>query len=256
MLSALAVPPTARRNKRSGLLRSSPDRLPTAEPRGRDAVTQVQEQDEAQEEPTPTVSPETVIEEEAEEEAAHERETAGDEPTEARGPQMDSEKDVRALQKKLTTERERHSAKLGVILGDAATDILACPLCFEGLMGFVLPGDAASLPEAQKAAALTFLGQEIGSEVPQTPETETCSRCDGYGVTKNPTRSPHHETSMCGPCGGQGYVKLSTPMLPVTEFPPDVFTPASSGNGIVAPCPLCGAVNSAGRPHFCNPQPQ
>jgi hypothetical protein len=48
----------------------------------------VQEQDEAQEEPTPAVSPETVIEEEAEEEAAHERETAGDEPTEARGPQM------------------------------------------------------------------------------------------------------------------------------------------------------------------------
>jgi hypothetical protein len=256
MLSALAVPPTARRNKRSGLLRSSPDRLPTAEPRGRDAVTQVQEQDEAQEETTPAVSPETVIEEEAEEEAAHERETAGDDAAEGRASGPQNEREVKALGKKIDAERERHAKKLGDLLGDAAPDALPCPLCFEGLQGFVLPGDAASLSEAQKAAALTFLGQEIGSEVPQTPETETCSRCDGYGVTKNPTRSPHHETSMCGPCGGQGYVKLSTPMLPVTEFPPDVFTPASSGNGIVAPCPLCGAVNSAGRPHFCNPQPQ
>jgi hypothetical protein len=219
-------------------------------------VTQATEQDETQEETTPAVSPDTVIEEEAEEEAAHERETAGDEPTEARGPQMDSEKDVRALQKKLTTERERHSAKLGVILGDAATDILACPLCFEGLMGFVLPGDAASLPEAQKAAALTFLGQEIDGGMPQTPETETCSRCDGYGVTKNPTRSPHHETSMCGPCGGQGYVKLS-PTVPQLSSVPHVVTAADAqANGVVGPCLICLAPNSAGRPHFCNPQPQ
>jgi hypothetical protein len=219
-------------------------------------VTQEQEQDEAQDEPTPAVSPETVVDEEAAEEEANEAETGGDEPTEARGPQMGSERDLRNLEKKLTGERDRHAKRLGDLLGDAATDALPCPLCFEGLMGFVLPGDAASLPEPQKAAALTFLGQEIGSEVPQTPETETCSRCDGYGVTKNPTRSPHHETSMCGPCGGQGYVKVTPQQPTVVEFPNAVFTPAAVGNGVTAPCSRCGAPNLEGLPHFCNPVQQ
>jgi hypothetical protein len=219
-------------------------------------VTQVQEQDEAQEETTPAVSPETVIEEEAEEEAAHERETAGDDAAEGRASGPQNEREVKALGKKIDAERERHAKKLGDLLGDAAPDALPCPLCFEGLQGFVLPGDAASLPEAQKAAALTFLGQEIGGEVPQTPETETCSRCDGYGVTKNPTRSPHHETSMCGPCGGQGYVKLAATVPQLSSVPHVVTQADAAQNGVVGPCPLCLAPNSAGRPHFCNPQPQ
>jgi hypothetical protein len=219
-------------------------------------VTQVQEQDEAQDEPTPAASLETVIDEEAEEEAAHERETAGDEPTEARGPQMGSEKDLRALERKLTGERDRHAKRLGDLLGDAATDALPCPLCFEGLMGFVLPGDAASLPDAQRDAALAFLGQEIGSGMPQTPDTETCSRCGGYGETANPTKAAHYLTSQCAPCGGQGYIKHQAQPSSVASLPGVVQAADAITNGVVPPCPLCGAVNSAGRPHFCNPVAQ
>jgi hypothetical protein len=219
-------------------------------------VTQVQEQDEAQDAPAEPVTTEELAEEEAEEEAAHDDGPDDNPFPEPESAQMGSEKDVRALAKKLETERKKHADRLGAILGDAATDALPCPLCFEGLMGFVLPGDAASLPEPQKAAALTFLGQDIGSEVPQTPETETCSRCDGYGVTKNPTRSPHHETSMCGPCGGQGYVKITPQQPSVVEFPNAVFTPAAVGNGVNAPCSRCGAPNLEGLPHFCNPVAQ
>lgn len=219
-------------------------------------MTQTQEQEAPDEAVSAPVSDDDVHEEAEHEEAAHEAEQEESAFQAPPQPAGDSEKDVRALGKKLETERKKHSDRVGSILGDAAVDVLPCPLCFEGLMGFVLPGDAASLPEPQKAAALTFLGQEIGSEVPQTPDTETCSRCDGYGVTKNPTRSPHHETSMCGPCGGQGYVKLTPTPTTVVEFPRDVFTPEGISNGVVAPCPLCNAPNSAGRPHFCNPVPQ
>jgi hypothetical protein len=219
-------------------------------------VTQVQEQDEAQEETTPAVSPETVIEEEAEEEAAHERETAGDEPSEARGPQMGSEKDVRALNEKVKNEGIRHAKRLGEILGDTATDSLPCPLCFQGLMGFVFREDAERLTDEQKAMALTFLGQEVDGGMPQTPGTETCSNCDGYGVTKNPTKAPHYETSQCAPCGGQGYIKHAQPVPQLASIPHVVTQADAQANGVVGPCPLCNAPNSAGRPHFCNPVAQ
>jgi hypothetical protein len=217
-------------------------------------VTQeVEEQDEAVSAP---VAPEEPTDEEQEAKETHERETAGDESAAGRASGPQSDREVKQLGKKIDAERERHAKKLGEILGDAAPDTLPCPLCFEGLQGFVLPGDALSLPEEQRAAALSFLGQEISSGMPQTPGTETCSLCDGYGVTKNPTRSPHHETSMCGPCGGQGYIKHAAPVPQLASVPHVVTQADAQANGVVVPCSRCGAPNSEGRPHFCNPQPQ
>src|SRR4051812_23291468 len=110
------------------------------------------DQDEGDEGDPVAAPPQPTDEEAAEhEQDEHERDQAEPEP-EASGPQSD--KEVRALSKQLDKERDRHAARLGVLLGDASTDTLPCPLCFEGLMGFVLPNDALSLSDEAREAAL------------------------------------------------------------------------------------------------------
>jgi predicted nucleic-acid-binding Zn-ribbon protein len=219
-------------------------------------VTQVQEQDETQDEPQAPVTTEELAEEEAEENEAEFQIHEDAMRPESVQPQMGSEKDLRALEKKLTGERDRHAKRLGDLLGDAATDALPCPLCFEGLMGFVLPGDAASLPEAQKAAALTFLGQEIPGKLRPAEGVVMCDRCDGYGELEYPTRNQHLKNQICPKCSSNGYVPVQQQQASVTNLPHVVTAADAAQNGVVMPCSRCGAPNSEGRPHFCNPQPQ
>jgi hypothetical protein len=216
----------------------------------------VDEQDEQDEAVSAPVTHEEPTDEEQEADDAHERETAGEEPAEASRQEVGTETQLRALEKKLTNERKRHSGKLSDILGDASTDALPCPLCFEALMGFVLPGDAASLPEEQRTAALAFLGADAPSELEPAEGAVMCARCNGFGRLEWPTRNPHLEKQTCPRCHGNGYVLVEQQQATVTPLPGVVTAADAQANGVVGPCSRCGAPNSEGRPHFCNPQPQ
>jgi hypothetical protein len=181
----------------------------------------------------------------------HERDQAEPEP-EASGPQSD--KEVRALGKQLDKERDRHAARLGVLLGDASTDTLPCPLCFEGLMGFVLPNDALSLSDEAREAALAFLGSTGARKLRPAKGVRECESCGGEGVLEFPTKVPHVKEQTCPACTGAGYVldqATATTASNIVTFAPQT---AASSTPVADACPLCGQAGMNGQPHWCVPQ--
>jgi hypothetical protein len=213
-------------------------------------VADVPEPDQEPHEPIPDEA------DQAEEEEEHEHEQPTSEPAAKAQTMGDDPKAVQKLRKQVRDERDRHAKRLGDILGDAATDTLPCPLCFDGLMGFVLPMDAGNLSDEQKAAVLAFVGEDMGSELRDAEGVVMCDRCDGHGQLKYPSRNPHTKTQQCPKCAGQGFVLAPQPVTAVPDLPPAPVPTFTQQNGQVGPCPLCGAPNSAGRPHFCNPVAQ
>jgi hypothetical protein len=201
----------------------------------------------------PAVSDEPGADELEDQEREAELEGGAQEQPEASQPQGDDQKAVRELEKKIGKERDQHAKRLGTILGEASTDTLPCPLCFEGLMGFVLPGDADTMPDDQRAAALAFLGASEASELEPAEGAVMCDRCNGHGQLQWPTRNPHLQTQTCPKCSGNGYTLVPTQQTNVSQLPVTQQPSNPSYGGEVGPCPICAALNSAGKPHFCNP---
>jgi hypothetical protein len=204
----------------------------------------------------PDASPEPSADELEDQEREAELEGGAQQQPEASQPMGDDQKAVRDIEKKIVKEREQHAKRLGTILGDASTDTLPCPLCFHGLMGFVLPGDADTMPDDQRAAALAFLGAEGAGELQPAEGVAMCERCAGYGQLAYPTRNVHMETQTCPKCTGNGYVNVGQGHSNVTPITPGATAPVVDMAAPVGPCPICNAPNSAGKPHFCNPVAQ
>lgn len=206
-------------------------------------------------EPTPTDVPEPDQDAETEEaeHEAHEHEQDEPEPTEAKAPPTDAAKEQRRVAAALKREHEAHDRKLEKILGDAHEHVLPCPLCGDGMQGYVFPGDGQMLDDETKGLVLAFLGEAAPNQLRPAEGAEMCDRCDGFGQLAWPTRNPHLQTQTCPKCSGNGYVLKAAIPSNVTEFPQGVYTQPTPPAGEVAPCPLCGAPNSAGKPHFCNP---
>jgi hypothetical protein len=190
------------------------------------------------------------------EEEAHEAEQVEQEPAEAAQPTVDAAKEQRRLAGALKREQEAHDKKLEKILGEAHEHVLACPLCGDGLQGYVFPGDGPNLPEEQKVAALAFLQVEGPGTLNQAQGFHECETCNGYGELANPTKVPHYLTRTCPDCQGNGFRADVQPQSNVAQLPATAQPSNPSYGGEVGACPLCGAPNSAGRPHFCNPVAQ
>ncbi len=180
-------------------------------------------------------------------------ETAAHEAAEAKAPQFTTEKQLRDLEKKIGRARDAHAKRLGDLLGDAATDTLPCPLCFDGLMGFVLPMDAENLSQDAREAALAFLGAPGATPLREAEGVVMCERCDGWGELVYPSRKPAMVNQPCPACNGNGYRLAPTApgnVVTFTQLPP---TEGGAGVTFGQPCSRCGAPNSEGKPHFCNP---
>jgi hypothetical protein len=216
---------------------------------------------------TPVDEPGPSDDEQAEEEA-HEAEEAAQEPTEAsvaksgeepgepderRAPPVDAAKEQRRLAAALKREQEAHSKKLEKVLGEAHEHVLLCPLCGDGLQGYVFPGDGQMLSDEDRATVLGFIGVERPVELREAEGVVMCDRCDGMGELKYPSRKALLATQPCPACNGNGYKLDVQQPANVSQFPTAPTQPAVDLGAQTAACPLCGAPNSAGRPHFCNP---
>lgn len=198
-----------------------------------------------------TISP--VVDDVEAEEEEHEAEEETHEPAEAFQPPVDAAKEQRRLAAALKREQEAHSRKLEKVLGEAHEHVLLCPLCGEGLQGYVFPGDGQMLDDEQKGAVLTFIGSEIPLELQAAEGVVMCDRCDGWGELKYPSRKQLLATQPCPACNGNGYKLDVLPQSNVAHLPEFGAAPSPPPYGEVAACALCGAPNSAGKPHFCNP---
>jgi hypothetical protein len=200
--------------------------------------------------PTDPETPETPTPDDEEEEAA----AAETEPDAAPDDsEQQPDEGTQALGAALARESKLHAKRLGLILGDAATETILCPLCGDGLQGFLHPGSIYELTDENREAALAFLGAPVPGHLQKAEGVVECDRCNGYGQLEYPTKVEHVTTQSCPKCGGNGYVLESqTAATQVEHAIQQAVTPQAPLNGANA-CPSCGQAGMAGQPHYCQP---
>lgn len=135
-----------------------------------------------------------------------------------------SEKDIADRMAKLEKEAERHAKRVAEIMEEAGNDLIPCPVCMDGIAGWVYSPEAQQLSEE----AILRLRQLIGLSgleglVPAT-FAQRCPDCDGQGEVRTGSRVAGYETTTCERCAKKGWVRVgATPQLgdvPATEDGP------------------------------------
>lgn len=155
------------------------------------------------------------------EEAADEAASAEDA---AQAQAIQSEKDLMKRDQKIDAENVRHAKRVAEIMEEAGNDLIPCPVCMDGIAGWVY------LPEAQQLSeeAILRLRQLIGLSgleglVPAT-FAQRCPDCDGQGEVRTGSRVAGYETTTCERCAKKGWIRVgATPQLgdvPATEDGP------------------------------------
>lgn len=143
---------------------------------------------------------------------------------------IQSERDLQQRHKRLDAEKQRHAKRLGEIMGGDAEDLIPCPVCMDGIDGYVFAPDVQQLPDD----AILRLRQLIGLSgleglLPAT-FAERCPDCDGQGEVKTGSRVAGFETATCERCNKSGWVRKGQPLrnghvdLPAPGEPEPIIT--------------------------------
>jgi hypothetical protein len=185
-------------------------------------------------EPAPDVAEPPAEGDEAEGEGAAEEE-AGEAPEEPSEPQARalSEKQMEAIFDKLGREKDRHTKRLGEIMGDDVALLVECPLCDPAFPGFVMP-----TPETPQRfpAVRTFMGDAQPRELRPDPYSQPCDTCGGEGVCETPSRVQGKIEVVCLDCGGNGFLSVKRNVGP-PPLPAPAPSPAFNGETTTASTP-------------------
>lgn len=141
--------------------------------------------------------------EDEEEEAGEAEEAAPADVPDA--PEGLSPRELAAQQDKLDKERTRHANRVSEILGEAANDLLPCPICDPELGGFLYEATLTHPRDDVHARLLTVLTEPVGPEYKQDPQKRQCDVCDGWGELLTGSKRAQQEKVACSTCRGSGF---------------------------------------------------
>lgn len=119
--------------------------------------------------------------------------------------------DERALAKrdaKLDGEKARHAKRLGEIMGEEANDLIPCPVCMDGIDGWIYPPEVRQLPPDAIARIRQVIGLPDYTTFKQASDAQMCPDCDGLGETVTGSHVPGYEVKQCGRCKKAGWIPL------------------------------------------------
>jgi hypothetical protein len=144
----------------------------------------------------------------------------GDDDAEARAVQ--SEKALAERDKKLDAENARHAKRVGEIMDEAAVDLIPCPVCMDGIAGWVYSPEAQQLSDEAVLRLRQLIGLSGLEGIKPATFATKCPDCDGLGEVTTGSRVPGYETATCERCGKQGWIKVgSTPTNGHVEIEPE-----------------------------------
>src|SRR5437870_178803 len=117
------------------------------------------------EEPNPDAEPAEPIEggdedagEAGEDAAAEGGEAEGEQEPAAPSSSAQDEKAVEIRYGKLANENNRHARRVSEIMEEDATSLIQCPVCMDGIAGWIYPPDVAPLPPESIARIRQVIG--------------------------------------------------------------------------------------------------
>jgi hypothetical protein len=116
-----------------------------------------------------------------------------------------SESDLEAMRGRLDKEATRHSNRLSEIMGEMASLLEPCELCTPELAGFHWPTATETARDELHGRLLDVLRNPAEAPLADSPNTETCPDCNGWGNVLSGSRVANHKRIACPTCKGLGY---------------------------------------------------
>lgn len=138
----------------------------------------------------------------------------GEEPdgqTEAKRRAQD-EKEIEARYQRLGNENARHARRVSEIMADDATALIQCPVCMDGIAGWIYPPDVAPLPDEAIARIRQVIGLPDLTTFEDATDASQCPACKGLGRVKTGSNVPGYEVKECGRCASRGWISLGVPV--------------------------------------------
>jgi|SRR5579859_1372722 len=148
-----------------------------------------------------------------------------DEPREDENAPL-SEKEREKRWQKIDAEKVRHAKRLGEIMGDDATQLIPCPVCMDGMHGWIFPPEVAPLDDTAIARIRQVIGLPDLTTFMDDPEARRCDACGGLGKVKTGSNVPGYEVRECGKCLSKGWVgiRVDTQTGVIDDIPPAAVT--------------------------------
>jgi hypothetical protein len=132
----------------------------------------------------------------------------GDDDAEARAVQ--SEKALAERDKKLDAENSRHAKRVGEIMDEAAVDLIPCPVCMDGIAGWVYSPEAQQLSDEAVLRLRQLIGLSGLEGIKQASFATRCPDCDGHGEVTTGSRVHGYETTTCERCLKAGWIRTGS----------------------------------------------
>jgi hypothetical protein len=139
----------------------------------------------------------------------------------------DSEKARKKRDEQLDGEKERHAKRVGQIMGEAAVDLIPCPVCMDGIDGWVFVPEVQQLPPEAISRIRQVIGLPDYSSFRPARDAQECPDCEGLGEVITGSHVPGYETKDCGRCAKRGWVPVAAP--PTTNGHVDPAAPEVTG---------------------------
>ena len=147
-----------------------------------------------------------------------------------------SDKARKARDDKLDREKERHASRVGEIMGDEAVALIPCPVCMDGIDGWIFTPEVQQLAPAAISRIRQVIGLPDYTNFRAAPDAQECPDCGGLGEVTTGSHVPGYETKTCARCQKAGYVLVVQQTNGRTEAPevPAMTGPTVYGTDVSA----------------------
>jgi hypothetical protein len=122
-----------------------------------------------------------------------------------------SEREAEALGKKLDGAQKTYRNRLVALLGDDLGGHIDCPVCMDGLTGFIIHPEIAPLDTEQRNRMMQLLGLDDWEHMPSASWAVQCETCAGFGKVKTGSHVQGREVTGCEDCKEAGFRNLRLP---------------------------------------------
>jgi hypothetical protein len=120
---------------------------------------------------------------------------------------VQTEKALAKRDAQLDGENTRHAKRLGEIMGEAADDLIPCPVCMDGIAGWIYPPDVQMLPPEAIARVRQVIGLPDYTTFHAAGFAIECPDCGGLGEVTTGSHVPGREVTTCETCQKAGWIR-------------------------------------------------